>query len=360
MSPGVPKVAQALGSVGRRAAVPESASPSAAVSSTRDRRLRAARISLAAGVAIFATKVAAWQITGSAAVYSDALESIVNVVAAALLVVSLTVALRPADADHPYGHGKAEFLSAGAEGSMILAAAVLIAIEAVRDLIVGPKLARLDVGLAILVVAGAANAGLGLYLVRTGRRTGSVALMADGTHVLTDVWTSVGVVIGIAAVWVTGWMLLDPLLALAVAAHIVREGVRLVRRAVGGLMDEAEPERIARLAAALQKARRPDWIDVHELRTWRAGRLRHVDLHMVVPRYRDADALHRTHEDVAQAVREADEGPAEVVVHFDPCRPHFCAACTVEACPVREAPLHAQPPITPERAARRLSPPEEP
>jgi cation diffusion facilitator family transporter len=329
-------------------------------SSSRDVRLRAARISLAAGVAIFAAKVVAWQLTGSAAVYSDALESIVNVVAASLLVLSLTVALRPADADHPYGHGKAEFLSAGVEGSLILAAALLIAIEAVGDLIAGPSLSRLDQGLAILAAAGAANAVLGVYLVRTGRRSGSLALVADGKHILTDVWTSVGVLVGIGVVWATGTLWLDPLIALLVAAHIVREGVKLVRHAVGGLMDEAEPHRIARLASALEAARRPDWIDVHELRTWRAGRLRHADLHLVVPRYRDADALHAIHEEVARTIRDADEGPAEVVVHFDPCRPHFCAACVVDPCPVREAPLHEQPPITPERATRRLSPPEEP
>ena len=326
----------------------------------RDRRLSAARISLAAGFVIFAAKIVAWQITGSAAVYSDALESIVNVVAGALLLMSLTVALRPADADHPYGHGKAEFLSAGVEGSLILAAALLIAIAALRDLILGARLSRLDLGLAIVAAAGAANAALGLYLVRTGRRTGSLALLADGKHVLTDVWTSAGVVVGIAAVWATGWSWLDPVVALGVALHIVREGVHLVRRAIAGLMDEAEPHHIGRLAAALEAARRPDWIDVHELRTWRSGRLRHVDLHLVVPRYRDADALHEIHAAVAAALHEAEQGAAEVVVHFDPCRPHFCPTCAVAACPVREAPLHLRPPITAERATRRLSPPEEP
>lgn len=326
----------------------------------RDRRLRAARISLVAGIAIFAAKVAAWQITGSAAVYSDALESIVNVVAGSLLVLSLTVALRPADADHPYGHGKAEFLSAGVEGALILAAALLIAMEAIRDLIVGPRLSRLDVGLAILVAAGTANAALGLFLVRTGRQTGSMALVADGKHVLTDVWTSAGVVVGITVVRFSGWLWLDPVVALGVAAHIVREGLRLVRHAVGGLMDEAEPGRLSRIAAALEAARGPDWIDVHGLRAWRSGRLRHADMHVVVPRYRDADALHEIHDAIAKAVGEADEGPAEVVVHFDPCRPHHCAGCVVEGCPIREAPLHERLPITAERATRRLSPPEEP
>lgn len=326
----------------------------------RSARLRPARVSLAAALAIFALKGLAWQLTGSAAVYSDALESIVNVVAAALLLVSLTVALRPADADHPYGHGKAELLSAGVEGALILAAALLIAVEAVRDLVVGPQLGRLEAGLALLVAAGGANAVLGAYLLRAGRRTGSLALEADGRHVLTDVWTSAGVVLGLVAVRLSGWLWLDPLVALAVALHIVWQGVRLVRRAVGGLMDEAEPRRLERLAAALRAARRDDWIDVHELRAWRSGRIRHVDVHVVVPRYRDVDALHALHEELARVLQEADEGPADVVVHFDPCRPWYCHRCAVEGCPIREAPLRERRPLTVGSATRRLAPPLEP
>lgn len=326
----------------------------------RAARLVPARVSLVAALAIFATKGLAWQLTGSAAVYSDALESIVNVVAAALLVLSLTVALRPADADHPYGHGKAEFLSAAVEGALILAAALLIAVEAMRDLVVGPAIARLDLGLALLVAAGAANAGLGTYLLRAGRRTGSLALEADGRHVLTDVWTSLGVVVGLVGVRFSGWLWLDPLVALAVALHIVRAGIRLVRRAVGGLMDEAEPHRLERLVRALQEARREDWIDVHELRAWRSGRIRHVDVHVVVPRYRDVDALHVLHEELARVLHDADEGPADVAVHFDPCRPWFCHSCAVQGCPIREAPLRERPPLTVESATRRLAPPLEP
>jgi len=321
---------------------------------TRD-RLRAGRISLVAGVAILGGKLAATFVTGSTAVLSDALESVVNVVASALLLFSLLVASRPADRDHPYGHGKVEFFSAGIEGALVFAAALLIAVEAGRDLATGVHLRRLDLGLGLLVVFSAGNAALGLFLVRVGRRTRSAALEADGRHVLVDVWTTAGVLLGLVAVKITGRPVIDPLVALAVAANILREGLRLVRDAVRGLMDAADEDELTAVADALEAAREPDWIDVHGLRAWRAGADLHVDFHMQVPRYLSAERLHGIHQQVEEALSGQLGSDGDVVVHFDPCRAHMCPRCEVPECPVRESVFVARRPITRD-SARRMDP----
>jgi cation diffusion facilitator family transporter len=322
------------------------------VTLAHDTRRSAGRLSLAVGVVVFLAKIAAWIVTGSVAVFSDAMESIVNVVAALLLVWSLRMAAQPADRDHPYGHGKAEFLSAGVEGALIIVAAVLIGVQALRDLWAGGAPQRLDTGMALVAGASLLNGLLGFHLVRVGRRTHSLALVADGRHILTDVWTSAGVLLGLLAVELTGKLWLDPAVALAVAANIVREGLRLVHRAVGGLLDEADEALLTSLAASLEASRPPEWIDVHGLRAWRSGAEAHVDLHLVVPRYFDAERLHHIQEAVEERLGRGSALPAEAVVHFDPCRPHECPRCAMPECPVRAAPLVARRPIDAARATR--------
>lgn len=300
-------------------------------------RRRAAWISLVVGTAIFVGKIVTWQLTGSVAVLSDALESTVNIAAAALLVFSMLVASRPADRDHPYGHGKVEFLSAGIEGALIVVAAILIAVEAIGQLIRGAVPHDLGFGIASLGVLSLGNAALGYYLLSVGRSAHSLALIADGKHVLADVYTSAGVLVGLALVQLTGIVWLDPAVALLVAANIVREGVRLARGAVRGLMDEADPALLGALAATLARDRRPEWIDVHGLRAWRSGALVHTDLHLVVPRYYDAERLHQISETVEARLLEGLAEPGEAVVHFDPCGPVHCASCELPACHVRSA-----------------------
>jgi cation diffusion facilitator family transporter len=321
---------------------------------SHDDRMRAGRISLAVGLLVLATKVSAYLLTGSAAIFSDASESVVNVAAAALLIWSLAVAARPADRDHPYGHGKVEFFTAGIEGGLIGVAAVMIAIHAGRELVVGVAPQQLDLGMLLLVGGGGLNAALGIYLMRVGRKTGSLALVADARHVLADVWTSVGVLAGLAAVWFTGWTIIDPLIALAVAVWILREAVGLARRAVEGLMDAADEPLLDLLAASLERERPPEWIDVHGMRAWRSGAELHVDLHMVVPRYWNADGLHAIHETIAARLVAVEHGAGDAVVHFDPCRPRHCAGCTMADCPVRDQPCTTRRAITRTRATHTL------
>ena len=317
----------------------------------RRERLRAGWASAAVGTIVFSAKLAAWLVTGSTAVFADAMESVVNVVAAALLLVSLYVASRPADESHPYGHGKIEYFSAGIEGALIAVAAVLIGVESVRALISGATLQRVGLGLGLVVAASVANALLGFYLLRTGRRTRSAALVADAKHVLADVWTSAGVIVGMAAVWATGWARLDPLVALAVAAHVLREGWSLTKDAAAGLMDAADEDLLERLAQSLCKDREPGWIDVHGLRAWRSGADVHADLHLVVPRFYDADQLHGIHDAVERALGE-DVLAGDVVVHFDPCRPPYCKGCVMEDCPVRSSAFESRLPLDRRQAVR--------
>ena len=314
-------------------------------------RLFAARFSLLGGIAVLAGKFAAYTLTGSTAVLSDALESIVNVAAALVMLYSIRLAALPADRNHPYGHGKVEFFSAGVEGTLILAAGGLILVEATRELIRGPVLQRLDLGLLLIVALTVVNAGLGLFLIRAGRRTDSLALVADGRHLMTDVVTSVGVVAGLLAVRFTGWMILDPLVAILLAANILRTGAKLLREAVSSLMHEADPALLERIVGSLESSREPHWIDVHSLRAWRSGAVNHVDMHVVVPRYLDVEQLHRM-DDQIHAVALQAVGGGDTIVHFDPCRPRYCPGCLVEKCPVRSSEPEQREALTLARATR--------
>jgi cation diffusion facilitator family transporter len=315
--------------------------------------VRAGLVSLVAGTAILFAKFVGWAVTGSSAVFADAAESIVNVIAAAMATYSVAVAARPADADHPYGHGKAESLSAAVEGALIVVAALLIAVEAVREIVVGPELQRLGAGIAISGGAGLANLGLGLYLVRAGRRAGSEAIVADGLHVITDVVTTVGTILALALVWWTGFVLLDPIAALVVAANIVWTGARVIRRALVSLLDEADFTALERIAKQLEKARRAEWVEIHQLRSWTSGPLRHVDLHLIVPRYLSIERAHELGDELEHRLAELEGGAGEAVVHLDPCTPRHCRACSMPDCPVRAAPVDAPFAYTVESLTRR-------
>jgi cation diffusion facilitator family transporter len=300
--------------------------------------LKAGILSLAVGALILGVKLAAWLATGSSALLADALESIVNVVAAGMVAYTVMVSARPADHDHPYGHGKAEFLSAATEGALILLAATAIVAEAVQKLIVGVTLERPGAGVVLATFGAFGNLALGLYLVRTGRAVGSDALEADGRHVLSDVRTTAGSIAALLAAQLTGWLWLDPAVALVVAANIVRTGWQVVRRALAGLLDEADFDLIAEVGKLLERERRRDWIDIHELRTRRSGRFRHIDLHLVAPRYYTIDQAHAAAEDLEKALQPLVGEEGGVVVHVDPCRPWQCSGCEVEPCPVRSSP----------------------
>jgi cation diffusion facilitator family transporter len=244
---------------------------------------RFAWLSIAAALTTMGLKAVAFLVTGSVGLLSDALESSVNLVAAVVALVVLTIASRPPDEEHAYGHDKAEYFSAGVEGTMIVLAALSIAYAAINRLLNPVELERLGVGLVISIVAALVNLAVAIVLLRAGRAHRSITLEADGKHLMTDVWTSAGVVIGVAAVAVTGWDPLDPIIALLVAVNIVFSGSRLVRRSVRGLMDVSIPtDQVAVVRRILEEYRSPD-VQFHALRTRRAGRRSFVAVHVLVP-----------------------------------------------------------------------------
>lgn len=315
-------------------------------------RLRAGLISLAVSVVLLGAKYAAYRLTGSTAILSDALESIVNVVAAVFALGGLVFAGRPADRNHPYGHGKIEFFSAAFEGGLIAFAAVLIIYEVVQSLVHGVEVRQLESGVGIIVAAGLVNLLLGVYLVRTGRAHDSLTLIADGQHVLSDFWTSVGIVAGLVLVRVSGLAWLDPVVAALVAVNLMWTGVRLVRHAAGGLLDEEDTGLLSRLLAVLQHHVGKAVIRIHHLRAIRAGRFHHVDAHLVVPEYWSIEEAHELAESLAARVMEELGVDGELVFHTDPCHRVYCAMCDVEGCPVRREDFQGRPVLTLEEAVQ--------
>lgn len=302
-------------------------------------RNRAAWISALASLLIFILKIGAYKITGSTAVLSDALESIVNVIAAAVALVVIRFASQPADQEHPYGHGKAESFSSAFEGGMIFFAAIMIIGEAVKALLNQEPTQQLEVGLAIVGVAAVVNLILGLYLKHIGKTHHSQALRASGTHVISDVLTTAGVMIGLALVLVTGVQWLDPVIAILVGLHLAYSGYQIVRESLGVLMDEQDEEILEDLAASLEKNRRSGIIDIHHLRTIRAGRFHHVDTHIVVPEYWDVSHVHEVTHTFEEGVVRDYTFDGELAFHVDPCKKSYCAICDVAACPIRQLPF---------------------
>ena len=278
---------------------------------------RYAWLSIAAAVVTIGLKGGAYAATGSVGLLSDALESLVNLAAAAFALVSLTVAARPPDADHAYGHSKAEYFAAGLEGGLILVAAASIAYAAGARLLDPRPIESAGVGVAIALVASGVNFGVARVLARAGRAAGSPTLLADAEHLMTDVWSSIAVVVGVVVVAATGWTVLDPLLGLAVAVVIVRTGVRLVRGAAGGLMDPVLPEAEAARLRAVLDGYLGQGVEYHALRTRQSGARRFVSVHVLVPPewtvQRGHDVLERIEADLRAAV------PAlAVFTHLEP------------------------------------------
>jgi cation diffusion facilitator family transporter len=273
-----------------------------------DRRslTRFAWLSIAAAVVTMGLKGLAYHLTGSVGLLSDALESLVNLAGALMALAMLTAAARPPDEDHAYGHGKAEYFSSVLEGTLILVAAGSIGVAAVERFLSPQPLRQIGVGMAVSLGASVINLGVALVLLRTGARERSIALTANGRHLLTDVWTSVGVVVGVAAVALTGWHSLDPAVALLVAANIVWSGFRLVKASVDGLMDKAFPPAESAALRRVLDAHVATGIQYHALRTRDSGARRFVSLHVLVPGdwtvHRGHALLERIESDIRDAV----------------------------------------------------------
>ncbi len=313
-------------------------------------RMRAALISLGVGTALLGAKFLAFHLTGSSAVLSDALESIVNVLAAVFAVGGVIFAGKPADRCHPYGHGKIEFFTAAFEGGLIAFAAVIVMLQAARGLVSGGEINHLDRGLLLIIGAGAVNGVLGWYLVRTGRTYQSLTLVADGKHVLSDFWTSAGVVLGLVLVRLTGVHWIDPVVAAGLGLNLAWTGWKLVRHAAGGLLDEEDAEIVRRLVAAADASSGSGIIRVHNLRAIRAGRFVHIDTHIVVPMFWDVGRAHDATDAFERRVIQVCGLKGEILIHTDPCRQLYCAQCDLPECSIRATPFRVRPALTVEEA----------
>ncbi len=307
----------------------------AGAQSEQSYRVRIAVLSITAGLAVLGLKYLSYLLSGSVALKSDAIESIVNVVAAVFALGAVIFAGKPADKEHPYGHGKIEHFSAAFEGGLITLAAVFILLEASRGLLYGVVLKDLGLGLAVNLLAGALNGMLGWFLLSQGRKTRSRALEADGHHILSDFWTTIGIMTGLLAVKFTGLQWLDPVMAMIVGLLLARTGFRLVKESSQALLDMEDPGVLEQVLATMNRIRPWDIIAVHEMRTFRSGRYTHVDIHMVVPEYYPVRQAHDLCEGFGiKVLREANiEG--EVHTHVDPCMRLYCDRCPAPDCPIR-------------------------
>ena len=297
------------------------------------------RLIAATSVVLFAAKLAAWWLTGSVTVLTDALESIVNILAGFVGLYSVHLAAKPRDAEHPYGHGKVEAFSAGIEGTLIAIAGLLIIYGAVLHLLRPNELQRLDAGAVILAASGLVNWALGRYAASVGKSHRSLTVEAAGRHLQTDALSTAALVIGLGLLILTKWWWLDGVIALAAAVFILRTGYLLLRCSVGVLMDESDVGLVREVIAVLQERRAPQWIDLHNLRVIQAGAGLHLDGHMTIPYYFDVRAAEVELHALEDLMRQHFGDRAELFVHIDGCMPYQCGLCAVPDCPVRQEAL---------------------
>lgn len=290
-------------------------------------------------VVLLVVKIIAYLITNSVAILTDASESIVNVVAGFVGLYSLRLSAKPHDEDHPYGHGKIEFVSAALEGSMIFVAGFVIIYNAIRNIIYPEPLLRLDFGIALIVATGVLNYAMGLTCVRIGKKHNSMALLASGRHLQTDTYTTAGIVIGLVLIYFTKIFWIDSAVAILFALIIIYTGYKILRSSIAGIMDEIDSELLKRIVAILNSHRRPNWIDLHNLRIIKYGNKLHIDCHLTVPWYLNLREAHKEIDAITMGMREAFEEPVEFFIHTDGCMEFQCPICDKLDCPVRAHPL---------------------
>jgi cation diffusion facilitator family transporter len=299
-------------------------------------------------------KFAAYFITQSNAILTDAAESIVNVLASSFAFYSIYLATLPKDENHPYGHGKVEFFSAFVEGILIGLAGLIIILKSGHDLIYPSQITNLFNGAVIIGFTGLINMLVGYYLINVGRKHRSITLEADGKHLLTDSITSAGLVIGVVLIWITQLYWLDGVISILLGIYIVFSGYKLIRRSVGGLMDESNVGLVKDIVSILQDNREDLWIDVHNLRAQQYGSDLHIDCHVTLPYYINLNEVHKEVSDIDKMINGKTQRTAELFIHVDPCLPGCCNYCKVKNCPVRQYPFEGEIVWTVDNATKNL------
>jgi cation diffusion facilitator family transporter len=299
-------------------------------------KIKTMRIMLIFSVVLMAIKFVAYIITHSNAILTDALESIINVVAGAFALFSIYYSSRPKDEDHPYGHGKIEYLSVGIEGGLILIAGGGIFIKSIMGFFHPSIVDSIDVGLYISVFAGICNYIMGAYLMKNGKTHKSSLMIADGKHLITDTISSIGIVIGLAIIYFTKMYWLDNLIAIIFGMYIFYEGYKLLKESVNSLLDEADYVQLNNVVKILNNSRVEKWIDMHNLRVLKYGSHLHIDAHITLPWYDNLELSHAEVTAVENLITEKSEGEVEFFIHADPCLPISCPICSIKDCGFRK------------------------
>ena len=289
-------------------------------------------------IVLFLFKIVAWYLTGSVAILTDALESIVNVVAGLIGLYSLHISAKPKDIDHPYGHGKAEFISAAIEGTLIAVAGVFIIYEAINNLLQEHTVKKLDWGIILIAITALINYIAGTLCERTGKKNNSLALIASGKHLKSDTYTTLGIVAGLILLYFTRLSWMDSALALLFAFIIIYTGYKIIRSSIAGIMDEADQQLLQRLIVSLNENRNANWIDLHNLRIIKYGATIHLDCHLTVPWYFNVHEAHKEIDALGELVRKNFGHSVELFVHSDGCLDFSCAICSKTDCTVRQFP----------------------
>lgn len=288
-----------------------------------------------AGIILFLAKILAWKLTNSDAVFSDAMESIVNIIAAFMGLYSLHLANKPKDTEHPYGHGKVEFITSGVEGALIIFAGIMIIIQSVDSLYNGNTLKGLDYGMYIVAATAIINYILGALSIKKGIKENSLVLQSSGKHLQSDTFTTLGVVVSLVLVYFTKWNWLDSIVAGLFGLYIIFVGYKIIRKALSGIMDEADLDMMAKLAEFLNKNRRDSWIDLHNVRIQKHGSKLHLDGHLTLPYYYQLKEAHDEMEEMIKTIVSNTDRNIEFNIHLDDCKPFCCEICQLDTCPVR-------------------------
>ena len=287
-------------------------------------------------VLLLAVKFVAYYSTHSISVLTDALESIVNVASGFIGLYSLHVAAKPRDKDHPYGHGKAEFISAAIEGTLIGSAGAIIFYKAIQNLVHPVELHKVDFGIILIAITAVLNFIVGYYCLVIGKKNNSLALIASGKHLQTDTWSTVGIVVGLLLLYITGYRWIDSVVAILFGTYIIFTGYQILRRSIAGIMDEADMELLERMVQVLNSNRRENWVDLHNLRVIKYGSVLHVDCHLTVPWYFNVNEAHREIDALALLIRKEFGESLELFVHSDGCLSFSCRICNKTDCKERQ------------------------
>lgn len=291
------------------------------------------------GVALFITKIVAWYMTSSVAILTDALESTINVTAGFIGLYSLYLSAQPRDANHPYGHGKVEFVSAAIEGTLISIAGFVIIYEAILNLRDPHELKQLDYGIILVAITAAINYGVGYVAVKKGEKNNSLALIASGKHLQSDTYSTVGIIIGLILILITKLAWLDSVVALIFAFIIIFTGYKIIRGSIAGIMDEADEDLLKKVVAKIEESRDENWIDLHNLRIIKYGSTLHLDCHLTVPWYMKVREAHAEVDKLETIIRQDFGESVEMFVHTDDCKSFSCKLCTKTDCEVRKFPF---------------------